>query len=445
MRDAHLCCGSAGTYSILQPELAQRLLDKQDRRAHGGRSAGDRHREYRLPDAPAERPRTQPVRHWIELVDELLSQEAASKVKENSLISSPADVSLTTACLDHTSARRAISGPFPNDFSSLPFVIHSDAMRAPLVLFRGEAYDRRLLLQGPPPMQHITRLTLEERGARPRHRRVAKSVFLEGSPDCPGVPEELWTSRQRQACSIHEVSYRACFKPQLPAYFIERLSAEGDIVYDPFSGRGTTAVEAALRGRRVIANDINPLSADLRAAAARSAARERSRGAPERDRLERRVRATLDLSMFFHRGHRARAAQSARLPQCPPPLTQRGRHRPLDPHGRDQPADRAFAGLLLGLHAAAEPGRVARRGRSGSTSDSSRSRHTATCASSSCANRCSCRAGLSIAERDRLRRAAGARALPRTRLRCTRPIDDRQRAAHRHLAAVSRRRAVRER
>ena len=24
--DSHLCCGSAGTYSILQPELSQRLL-----------------------------------------------------------------------------------------------------------------------------------------------------------------------------------------------------------------------------------------------------------------------------------------------------------------------------------------------------------------------------------------------------------------------------------
>ncbi len=26
VQDAHLCCGSAGTYSILQPELSQRLL-----------------------------------------------------------------------------------------------------------------------------------------------------------------------------------------------------------------------------------------------------------------------------------------------------------------------------------------------------------------------------------------------------------------------------------
>ena len=81
--------------------------------------------------------------------------------------------------------------------------------------------------------------------------------------DVPVYEEELWTSRQRQASSIHEISYRACFKPQLPAYFIERLTDEGDVVYDPFSGRGTTAVEAALRGRSVIANDVNPLSAIL--------------------------------------------------------------------------------------------------------------------------------------------------------------------------------------
>ncbi|HPV15205.1 MAG TPA: DNA methyltransferase, partial [Candidatus Cloacimonadota bacterium] len=71
---------------------------------------------------------------------------------------------------------------------------------------------------------------------------------------------EFWTSKQRQASSIHEVSYRACFKPQLPNFFIDLYSEKGDVVYDPFSGRGTTAIEAALCGREVIANDINPLS-----------------------------------------------------------------------------------------------------------------------------------------------------------------------------------------
>ena len=84
---------------------------------------------------------------------------------------------------------------------------------------------------------------------------------------------EFWTARQRAASSLHEISYRACFKPQLPRFFIERLTepacaAErsgaagrpGDIVYDPFMGRGTTVIEAALLGRVPYGCDINPLS-----------------------------------------------------------------------------------------------------------------------------------------------------------------------------------------
>ncbi len=71
---------------------------------------------------------------------------------------------------------------------------------------------------------------------------------------------EFWTSRQRQASSLHEISYRACFKPQLPRFFIQLLTEERDWVYDPFSGRGTTVIEAGLLSRNVIANDVNPLS-----------------------------------------------------------------------------------------------------------------------------------------------------------------------------------------
>ena len=55
-----------------------------------------------------------------------------------------------------------------------------------------------------------------------------------------GIPylfNEFWTSQQRQSHSIHEVSYRACFKAQLPEFFIERLTKPGDVVFDPFMGR----------------------------------------------------------------------------------------------------------------------------------------------------------------------------------------------------------------
>ncbi|MDX2081577.1 MAG: DNA methyltransferase [Terrimicrobiaceae bacterium] len=84
------------------------------------------------------------------------------------------------------------------------------------------------------------------------------------SLDTPAGPvpvfiNEFWTARQRQAHSLHEISYRACFKPQLPRFFIERLSEPGDIVFDPFLGRGTTLLEAALLGRTPAGNDANPL------------------------------------------------------------------------------------------------------------------------------------------------------------------------------------------
>lgn len=79
----------------------------------------------------------------------------------------------------------------------------------------------------------------------------------------PIFVNEFWTARQRQAHSLHEISYRACFKPQLPRFFIERLTQPGELVYDPFMGRGTTLLEAALLGRVPCGCDVNPLSAML--------------------------------------------------------------------------------------------------------------------------------------------------------------------------------------
>ena len=80
------------------------------------------------------------------------------------------------------------------------------------------------------------------------------------SREMPTYVNEFWTAKQRQAHSLHEISYRACFKPQLPRFFIERLTEQGEAVYDPFMGRGTTPLEAALLGRVPVGNDVNPLS-----------------------------------------------------------------------------------------------------------------------------------------------------------------------------------------
>ncbi|WP_457796626.1 DNA methyltransferase [Methylocystis sp. S23] len=111
---------------------------------------------------------------------------------------------------------------------------------------------------------------------------------------------EYWTAGQRSAHALHEISYRACFKPQLPAFFIERLTTAGDTVCDPFMGRGTTPLQAALLGRRAVGSDANPLSLMLTrprlrppaidAVAARLAEAPLDRGEIERD----------DLLAFYH-------------------------------------------------------------------------------------------------------------------------------------------------
>jgi hypothetical protein len=131
-------------------------------------------------------------------------------------------------------------------------------------------------------------------------KTLVESLYLE-SRQIPVYINEFWTARQRQASSLHELSYRACFKPQLPRFFIDLLTEEGDHVYDPFSGRGTTVIEAGLLGRKVIANDINPLSRILSSprltVPSLDALRKRLREIP----IDEKLGAEIDLSMFFHR------------------------------------------------------------------------------------------------------------------------------------------------
>jgi len=55
-------------------------------------------------------------------------------------------------------------------------------------------------------------------------------------------------------------SFPAKFPPQLPAKFISSLTKEGDVVFDPMMGSGTTVVETFLAGRRAVGFDIDPLA-----------------------------------------------------------------------------------------------------------------------------------------------------------------------------------------
>lgn len=111
---------------------------------------------------------------------------------------------------------------------------------------------------------------------------------------------EFWTSKQRQANSIHEVSYRACFKPQLPNFFINLLTQENDVVYDPFCGRGTTVIEAALMNRNIIANDINPLSQIISQARLNVPNFIKLKERLETIPIINNIESDIDLSMFYH-------------------------------------------------------------------------------------------------------------------------------------------------
>ncbi len=54
--------------------------------------------------------------------------------------------------------------------------------------------------------------------------------------------------------------YPAKFFPELPRWLIKRYSEENDIILDPFSGSGTTNIEALLNRRHSVGIDVDPFS-----------------------------------------------------------------------------------------------------------------------------------------------------------------------------------------
>ncbi len=50
------------------------------------------------------------------------------------------------------------------------------------------------------------------------------------------------------------------FPSDVPEKFIKKYTNEGDIVFDPFSGRGTTTLQAIKLNRISILNDLSPLA-----------------------------------------------------------------------------------------------------------------------------------------------------------------------------------------
>ncbi|HEY8238831.1 MAG TPA: DNA methyltransferase [Candidatus Limnocylindrales bacterium] len=87
-----------------------------------------------------------------------------------------------------------------------------------------------------------------------------------GAPRLAIEPE--WKAQPRLwGHSLHPMcSYLASFPATLAHAFIARYSRPGDVVLDPFSGRGTTPLQATAEGRIGVGNDLNPFAHLLTAA-----------------------------------------------------------------------------------------------------------------------------------------------------------------------------------
>jgi site-specific DNA-methyltransferase (adenine-specific) len=95
------------------------------------------------------------------------------------------------------------------------------------------------------------------------------ALELDGPATLPTIPiAPEWKDQARLwGPSLHPMcSYLASFPAAVAHAFIGRYSRRGDVVVDPFSGRGTTPLQACAEGRIGVGNDLNPLAHLLTAA-----------------------------------------------------------------------------------------------------------------------------------------------------------------------------------
>ena len=70
------------------------------------------------------------------------------------------------------------------------------------------------------------------------------------------LTDSLWVIPSRDNAGKHSGFYHGNFIPQIPHQLILRYSKEGEIIFDPFLGSGTTAFEAENLKRNFIGIDI---------------------------------------------------------------------------------------------------------------------------------------------------------------------------------------------
>lgn len=88
------------------------------------------------------------------------------------------------------------------------------------------------------------------------------SIPIKNSRELPNtwriLDDKLGSHRERGL--PFRLSYVGAFSQQLAEYFIRIYSNPGDIIFEPFGGRGTTIMQAMWHERNVICNDLSPYS-----------------------------------------------------------------------------------------------------------------------------------------------------------------------------------------
>jgi hypothetical protein len=158
-------------------------------------------------------------------------------------------------------------GPSPGDVPQTASDAGRSVHRAIAVLERVLARDRRRFVHS--ALATGPRQRVQEDPPTPASDPAVSAVAADtqlalelplGLPELPIEPD--WKAQQRLwGHAFHPMcSYLASFPAALAHAFIARYSRPGDVVLDPFSGRGTTPLQAAAEGRIGVGNDLNPFA-----------------------------------------------------------------------------------------------------------------------------------------------------------------------------------------